>query len=368
MLGWRHRAIALGLGLIGATGLDKALRGIARGYGVILMLHSVRPARIAPFRPNAALEVTPEFLGETLDVLAAEGFEFVPLDAVPGRLSGDAGSPPFAAVTFDDGYRDNRDHALPVLRARGIPWTVFVTTEFAAGTGRVWWVELERAIERLDEIRISDPRGEIVLPARTPTQKARAFTTLHARARAAARPALIEEVDRVVDAARLDPHQILRELCMDWDELAHLSILPDVQIGAHAVTHHALARLDPDAARREILGGRRILEDHVGVPVRHLAYPYGDAGAAGPREFDLAREAGFQTAVTTRPGHLFARHVNALQALPRVSINGHFQNAVTVRALASGVPFIGTQPSSFRRNLGARRWQRSGDTTYLGPS
>lgn len=368
MLGWRQRAIALGLGLIGATRLDRALRGFARGHGMVLMLHSVRPVRDGPFRPNAALEVTPEFLGETLDVLTSVGFEFLPLDAVPDRLGRGAGSAPFAVVTFDDGYRDNRDHALPVLRARKIPWTVFVTTEFAAGTGRVWWVELERAVERLDEIRLPDPRGEIVLPARTPAQKARAFTVLRARARASTRPGLIADADRLVDAARLDPRQILRDLCMDWDELTHLSIRPGVQIGAHALTHHALARLDSDEARREIVRGRRILQDRLGVPIRHLAYPYGDPGAAGPREFDLARRAGFRTAVTTRPGHLCAHHAGALQALPRVSINGHFQSAATVRALASGVPFIVTKPNPFRSSLGAKLWQRSSDNTYLGPS
>lgn len=342
MLGWRHRAIALGLGLIGSTGLDRALRNLTRGQGLILMFHSVRPQQDALFRPNAALEITPAFLGRTLDVLAAEGFEFLPLDAIPERLCARARTVPFAAVTFDDGYRDNRDYALPLLRARGVPWTVFVTTEFATGSGRVWWVELERAVARLDEIRLLDPRGEIVIPARTAQQKSCAFAALHARARASARATLLDDMDRLTDAAHLDPSAILRETCMDWDELADLSRQPGVQIGAHAITHHALARLGATEARREIADGRRIIQAALNVPVNHLAYPFGDAGAVGAREFDLARQAGFRTAVTTRPGHLSARHADALQALPRVSVNGHFQRAAAIRTLASGVPFIGS--------------------------
>jgi peptidoglycan/xylan/chitin deacetylase (PgdA/CDA1 family) len=73
--------------------------------------------------------------------------------------------------------------------------------------------------------------------------------------------------------------------------------------------------------------------------VRHLAYPVGDPTSAGAREFALAREAGFLTAVTTRPGHLFPEHAGHLHALPRVSLNGLHQTQGALRALLSGVPF-----------------------------
>ena len=61
-------------------------------------------------------------------------------------------------------------------------------------------------------------------------------------------------------------------------------------------------------------------------PVVHLAYPYGDRIAAGPREFALARAAGFKTAVTTRPGMIFPESADHLTALPRVSLNGNYQD------------------------------------------
>ena len=61
-------------------------------------------------------------------------------------------------------------------------------------------------------------------------------------------------------------------------------------------------------------------------PVLHLAYPYGDRIAAGPREFALARAAGFKTAVTTRPGMIFPESADHLTALPRVSLNGNYQD------------------------------------------
>ena len=65
----------------------------------------------------------------------------------------------------------------------------------------------------------------------------------------------------------------------------------------------------------------------------------GDPGSAGPRDFALAAEAGFESAVTTRPGHLLPEHAGHLHALPRVSLNGLHQNEAALRALLSGLPF-----------------------------
>ncbi len=68
----------------------------------------------------------------------------------------------------------------------------------------------------------------------------------------------------------------------------------------------------------------------------HLAYPYGDKIAAGPREFALARSIGFKTAVTTRPGMIFPESADHLTALQRVSLNGNYQQARILPVLTSG--------------------------------
>ena len=68
----------------------------------------------------------------------------------------------------------------------------------------------------------------------------------------------------------------------------------------------------------------------------HLSYPIGDSTSAGPREFAIAAELGFKTAVTTRPGVLFPSHSRHLTALPRISLNGEYQRLRYVRVLLSG--------------------------------
>ncbi|HSP23941.1 MAG TPA: polysaccharide deacetylase family protein, partial [Saliniramus sp.] len=144
--GWRHRLFAAGFSAITATRADRWLAPIAQGAGVVLTLHHVRPAQPRGFSPNRFLEITPEFLETTIAATRSAGFEFVAIDALCERLAGRARGKPFAVLTFDDGYRDNLEHAWPILRRAGVPWTVYVVPDFLDGNGRLWWIELERAI------------------------------------------------------------------------------------------------------------------------------------------------------------------------------------------------------------------------------
>jgi peptidoglycan/xylan/chitin deacetylase (PgdA/CDA1 family) len=336
----KHRLFSAGFQAIAATRADRWLRPLAQGAGMILTFHHVRPLRERDFAPNRLLEITPEFLDRTLSMLRDKGFEIVALDEVPVRLAAGQGGPPFAALTFDDGYRDNVEHALPVLRRHGAPWTLFVTTEFAQGRGRLWWLELEEAIARLDHVRLPFDGGVIEFPAGSAQEKRAAFDALYGTLRAGPEDRLRAAIALLTEQAGLDPDALCRDLCLTFEEVAALSRAPGVTIGAHTLSHPMLAKHDEATARREVVKGKRVLEERLGMPVRHLAFPVGDRGSAGPREFRLAAEAGFATAVTTRPGHLFPAHRERLHALPRVSVNGLFQTEAALSALLSGVPFL----------------------------
>jgi hypothetical protein len=90
------------------SGAHALLRRFFEGVGAILMLHHVRPPRGGEFRPNQGLEVTPEFLLQTIEWLRSEAIDIVSLDEMHRRLTeGDFGRR-FACITFDDGYRDNK--------------------------------------------------------------------------------------------------------------------------------------------------------------------------------------------------------------------------------------------------------------------
>jgi len=335
----KHRLFAAGFGAIAATGADRWLRSLARGRGVILMFHHVRPWLPREFAPNRVLEITPEFLNVVLTELRREGFDIIPLDAVPDRLRPGPRGRPFAALTFDDGYRDNLEHAWPVLRRHGAPWTLFVTTDFVDGRGRLWWLELEDAIARLDRV-VLPGNGEVLdLPSRTTVEKQAAFEAVYRHLRAGPEERLQAVTAALAAQAGVDTSRLAVDLCLGWDEVQILAREPEVSIGAHTLSHPMLAKCHAMTASREITESKALLERRLGRPVRHLAYPFGDPSAIGVREFRLARQAGYATAITSRPGHVFPEHAAHLHALPRVSINGLFQNETAVRALLSGVPF-----------------------------
>jgi peptidoglycan/xylan/chitin deacetylase (PgdA/CDA1 family) len=123
---------------------------------------------------------------------------------------------------------------------------------------------------------------------------------------------------------------------MDWNEIRELAADPLVTIGAHTVNHIMLGKAAEAAARFELKASRDAIEAALGAEVRHLAYPYGGRDLVGPREFRLASELGYRTAVTTRPGVLFPEHDQHLTALPRLSLNGEYQAARYVKVLMSG--------------------------------
>lgn len=338
-LNLKQRVIGAGFRGIALSGADRWLAPAARGRGLILTFHHVRPASADPFQPNKLLEITPDHLDRTLSLVRRLGFDIVPLDEVPGRLTGPARAP-FVALTFDDGYRDNLEHARPVLRRHGAPWTLFVTADYASGRGRLWWLELEEVVRRSAEIRLQTPEGPQDLPANTPEEKHEAFAEAYALLRSGPEQVLRDTIATWCEGAGIDVTALVRRSCLGWSELAELAKDPDVTLGAHTLSHPMLAKHDEGRAWLEIEGGRASLAEKLGLDVRHFAYPVGDPTSAGPREFRLAQEAGFATAVTTRPGHLFAEHANQLTALPRVSVNGLYQTEPAIRALLSGVPFL----------------------------
>src|SRR4029078_7421022 len=96
---------------------------------------------------------------------------------------------------------------------------------------------------------------------------------------------------------------------------------------------------------------RARIEEALQRPVLHFAYPYGDREAAGMREFTLAAAPGSKAAVTTRPGMLFAENAGHMPALPRVSLNGNYQDARILPVLTSGAATA--LWNGFRRVCGA---------------
>jgi peptidoglycan/xylan/chitin deacetylase (PgdA/CDA1 family) len=333
----KRAVIRSGLEAIYFTGAHKLMRPFVGGVGAILMLHHVRPARRDGFQPNRFLEVTPEFLKIVVQGLRRTGVDFVSLDEMHRRLVEGDFRRRFVAVTFDDGYRNNKTWAYPILKEHDVPFAIYVPTSFPDRFGELWWEALERIISTNDSIALEMDGIDGRLTCGALREKYAVFGFLHQWLRS--RPsesAMRAAVHDLATRYSVDLAAICDALCMSWDEISELVEDPLVTIGVHTVNHVALARASDSVVRSELEMGRTVLEAALGRTPRHIAYPYGDASAAGPREYAIAGELGFLTAVTTQPGVLFAEHRTHLTALPRISLSGEYQRARYVDVLLSG--------------------------------
>ena len=347
----RYRMIQTGLDMMGFMQADRWLSGLGmaglkQGRGFILTLHRVRPQNPNAFAPNQFLDITPRFLDHTLDFFQKEGFEPLSIDQLPDRLTHtSAQMKPFFIVTFDDGYRDVLEYAWPILRKHHCPWTIYITSDYAQGQGRIWWLELEEAIAEHALVSLQIGPQRIQMATQSKAEKNRAYKRLRNIFYATPSPQWPALLDALREQSEGTSQQTPAQLCADWNELAAISNDPAITIGSHTLTHPILSQICDAQAQNEICESKARISNRLGTTPRHFSYPSGNPRSYSRRDIELVHQAGYHTAVTTRPAHLWPIencHQTAgtsLMTLPRISLNGHFQSDQWLRAIASGLLF-----------------------------
>ena len=335
----RYNLIRATFEALALPGVTRLIRSRSSCRGVIFTLHRVLPDLPADFSPNAILQVQPDFLDYTIARVRKLGFDTVSLDEAIRRIESDKPEKPFVVFTFDDAYRDNLRYALPILRHHECPFTLYVPTALVDGVGEVWWQALEDIIASQRAIAVREGDETEYLDCRSVAEKQRTYDTLYWRMRKMPEDQRVSFMRELARQYGFDLEAQCRELIMTWEELKTFSNERLCTIGAHTVHHYELAKLEPDAARSEIEESVRILKAQFGQAPQHLSYPLGGPLSAGPREFAIAEELGFRSAVTTRPGGLYAAASKTLTSLPRISLNGLFQARRYVDVLTTGAIF-----------------------------
>jgi peptidoglycan/xylan/chitin deacetylase (PgdA/CDA1 family) len=222
----------------------------------------------------------------------------VPLDAALADLAAGRPLPPRAvAITFDDGYRDNLTHAVPVLRRLGLPATVFLVPGFLSHKVHAWWERLGWALRttRVPSVEVDGA----VLPLGDDAARARALDVIEASLKRDDLATRHERLDRLVDALEPDGDPHPGELFMDWDEAREL-VAAGLAIGSHTMSHAILARETAAEQQADLRESKELLERELGVVIHTLAYPNGQADDYDTTTIDAARAAGYSHAVTTR--------------------------------------------------------------------
>lgn len=272
----------------------RALSQVAPGQALtVLFFHRVFAERDAlmPGEPTAAdFDRLLAWLGRQYRVMRLD--EAVQLMAQRRLPRG------VAAITFDDGYRDNHDVAAPVLEKHGMPATFFITTGYIDG-GTMWNDAVAEAVRGTRVSHLEAP--ELGLP-RLPLGSWPERSAAHGLATqklkylepAARAQAVADLVARLQAPVRSD-------LMMTREQVRQLR-QRGFQIGAHTVSHPILTRLDDAEAFHEIQASRQTLESWLGERVGLFAYPNGrDGSDFDQRHRRMAQQAGFDAAFSTEP-------------------------------------------------------------------
>ena len=252
-----------------------------------------------------------EMFERHLDLIGRH-FRFATLDEIGEHLATGA---PFtervAAVTFDDGYRDNYEHAFPILKRKGIPAAVFVVTDLVGKRG--WQIHdklfhlVTKAFAAWDDPRreLAGLLGALDLPAGHLLRNRAAASTPMMAVSALLPDLSVANIRRVMAALEATTgngfHDVALSMTWPMIEEMHRS---GIIIGSHTRRHVSLPAESLDTVVAELAGSKRAIEEHIGDTVLHFAYP---GGQFTPRDVELLERTGYRFGYTACP-HQDSRH------------------------------------------------------------
>ena len=250
-----------------ATKIKHLLRPV---QGEIWCLHRVVAER-SKFPSNRELEITPEFLESTIVDYQRRGFQFVPIDGIVsgiGRRLWDLRRKKQVNISFDDGFVDVYEKAFPIFKKYQIPFTVYLVGNFPEGESDLWWIQLEQLMD--GDV---DSFEGLMREAYHSDRNMRDF--MHGKT--ASSPDL----------------SLCRELSLSWEQLQEMVDSGLCTIGGHSMTHPGLTRIPKDDVYRELSEGKRIIESHLPVQVKHFSYPHSMESVEIQEKL---KQAGYETA------------------------------------------------------------------------
>ncbi len=286
--------------LLEASGILGLAARASRWRGVLVLAYHRVGDRSTATGAQDVYSVTQDELDAQLRLLA-ERFELISASEVDDALHERRGR--FAAITFDDGYRDNYTAALPVLGAHGVRAAFFVCTEFIDRGGPAWWDEIASLVRASPPIKLPAGRwlpAPVSLEGADREAVAKTLAGLYKQLPGDRAPGLLEFLRESTgsDSGNGSPS---REEWMTWEMVRDLRD-KGMEIGGHTVTHPVLARHPVSVQAGEILGCAGRLEQELGEPMRLFAYPVGRRDSFGPETRECLSQAGVRLAFSCYGG------------------------------------------------------------------
>jgi peptidoglycan/xylan/chitin deacetylase (PgdA/CDA1 family) len=284
------------------SGMFALARTVSAGRARILMYHNFcGPAETG----TDAVSTT---LARSQFEYMSRYYRIVPLSYLLDQLrSNQRLDNPTVALTIDDGRRNCYEFLFPLLKEFGIPATFFVVSSFIRGEDWVWtdkvlWLSeqpsppSELASHRIDDF----------------------FRTLN-QLRPEIRNARIEAIAQGMNLS-IPKQPPPKYAPSSWSELREMVNSGLVEIGSHTLSHPIFASLSDEESWHELITSRAQIEEGVGAKVVSFCFPNGKPGDYRESQVRQVKDAGYLSALVTRPG--MVRHGADLFQLPRIGVSG----------------------------------------------
>jgi peptidoglycan/xylan/chitin deacetylase (PgdA/CDA1 family) len=254
-----------------ATGLSRLIRELGAWNGIMAFTYHRVGVMDAAY-DSGVWDASPAQFERQLRFLKRE-FDVIGPDDLETALS--AGRGRYVLLTFDDGYRDNVEEALPILVRHGLPATFFVTTGFLDRREIAWWDEVAWMVHASLR-RELELDGWLNRPVSLdPAHRARTTRTLIDLYKGLPGESAAAFLDALADASGSGRHgRDGPDMWMTWDDVRALRAA-GMHIGGHTVSHPLLARLSAEEQEAEIFECKNRIETELGQPMRSFSYPDG---------------------------------------------------------------------------------------------
>lgn len=287
------------------------------GRGCFFTFHRAAPSSGWATLPNRGFYLDLDFLDRLLGYLVSSGWDIVTVEEALRRAGSGERERNYVNFSVDDCYRDTHELVIPLFRRHRVPVTIFLTTGIPDGTLTMWQAGLEQILRDHSIVTLDGAAVDVASDER----KRQIYEAL---ARLWDGPQAAEHYAAFCAANGADAETLHWQHAMDWEMLERVAADPYVEIGGHTVSHRRISTLAEADAFHELEGCRTRIEERLSIPVRHFAFPFGRSGDCGPRDFELARKAGYASAATTTKG-LVRKGANPFR-LPRNTLNGRHRS------------------------------------------
>jgi len=243
---------------------------------------------------------------EHVKVLALKFSPVTVEDVVQFAKSGRQLPPRAVAVTFDDGFADNYEVALPILNRYGVPATFYIMVDAVQNGTLPWYCRLRYAFNTTRKPEWSDPAKNRTYVLTSPEERKAAMVAAWEVGARLTGDVQQRFIGRVEDVLEIEPVKAEHGFMLNWDQVRSLKKAGHA-IGAHTLSHPNVAQVSESEARSEIAGSKKRLEEEIGEPIDHFSYPHPALNPQWSQQtLNITREAGFKSAALTACGPVYA--------------------------------------------------------------